>query len=70
MKHKTVPAPAIVPAKMAEIFARRYQELCKETGFQLVFFPTWVRSKETGDYRLAIQLSIEKMDKDASTEGN
>ena len=55
MKDKTKPAPAVTPHKWtAEEFAQRYQELCKETGFQIVYEPRWTQSKDTGDYRLVI----------------
>lgn len=64
-KGKTVPAKAIAPMKhTAEEFAKRYQELCKECGFQIVFAPQWVQSKDTGDYRLVIATGVEPMPKE------
>lgn len=58
-KNKTIPAPAVTPRKpTAEEFAQRYQQLCEETGFQIVFFPQWRQSQDTGDYRLVIVSSV------------
>lgn len=65
MKHKPNVAPLIVPRKCtAEEFARRYQELCKETGFQIVYTPQWAQSKDTGDYRLVILSSVVPVSKE------
>ena len=63
-KHTVVPTKAIVPAKSAEIFAKKYQELCQEQGFQIVFVPQWAQSKDTGDYRLVIAVSVQAIKKD------
>lgn len=46
-----------------EEFIKRYQELCKETGLQIVFSPQWVQSKDTGDFRLMIISSVEPLPK-------
>ena len=55
MKNRTKPAPAVTPHQYtAEEFIKRYQDLCKETGLQIVFEPRWVLSKDNGDYRLVI----------------
>lgn len=64
MKNKTIPAPQVKPAHTAEAFAERYQALCKETGFQIVFEPRWAQSKDQGDYRLVIVASIALMPKE------
>ncbi|HLE92719.1 MAG TPA: hypothetical protein VI753_16330 [Anaerolineales bacterium] len=65
MKGKTTPAPAVTPRKYAEKdFVELYQELCKETGFQIVFAPQWAQSKDTGDYRLVIVSSVAPMPKE------
>lgn len=59
MKGKTELAPAITPHKQTEQeFIERYQALCKETGFQIVFAPQWRQSQDTGDYRLVIVSSV------------
>ena len=58
MSDKSVVAKEITPAKSAQIFAERYQELVKEQGFQIAAVPQWVQSKDTGDYRLAVQLTV------------
>ena len=63
MKNKTIPAPQVTPAHTAEAFAERYQELCKETGFQIVFFPQWRQSQDTGDYRLVIVSQVAPLPK-------
>lgn len=39
-------------------FAKRYEELCKEFGMQIVFEPRWAQSKDQGDYRLIILARI------------
>jgi hypothetical protein len=55
MKNKTTPAPAVTPHRhTAEEFAKMYRALCKETGFQIAFYPQWRQSQDTGDYRLVI----------------
>ena len=64
MKGKTIPAPAVIPHKYTEKeFVERYQELCKETGFQIVFEPRWRQSQDTGDYRLGIVSGVAPMPK-------
>jgi len=64
MKNKTTPAQQVTPAHFPESFAERYQALCKETGFQIVFEPRWAQSKDQGDYRLVIVASIALMPKE------
>ena len=59
MKGIEMNAKEITPAKSAEIFAERYQALCKKQGFQIVFEPRWAQSKDTGDYRLVIVASVQ-----------
>jgi len=76
-KGKTVPAPAVTPmAAMApadprqelqrrvDEFTRRYQELCRELGMQIVFEPRWAQSKDTGDYRLVIASGVAPIPQD------
>ena len=68
MKGQTKPAPQVTAHKYTEKeFVERYQALCKETGFQIVFAPQWAQSKDTGDYRLVIVSSVAPMPKE---EGN
>jgi len=65
MKGKTVQAQAVQPHKYTEKeFVERYQALCKETGFQIVFEPRWRQSQDTGDYRLGIVSSVAPIPKD------
>ena len=64
MKGKTISAPAVDPAYTAEKFAKKYQELCKEFGMQIVFAPQWAQSKDTGDYRLVIVSSVAPLPKE------
>lgn len=65
-KGKTITATAVTPRKYtAAEFAQRYQELCQETGFQIVFTPQWAQSKDTGDYRLVIMSSVVEVPKGA-----
>ena len=65
MKVKTTPAPQVMAHKFTpQEFADRYQELCKETGFQIVFAPQWAQSKDTGDYRLVIVSSVAPLPKE------
>jgi len=67
-KNKTTPAPAVTPHKhTAEEFVKRYQDLCKETGFQIVFAPQWRQSQDTGDYRLVIVSSVAAVPKEAAS---
>ena len=62
MKNKTILAPAVTPHKHTpDEFIKRYQDLCKETGFQIAFEPRWAQSKDTGDYRLVIVSSVSPM---------
>ena len=59
--------PKHAPVKhTAEEFRRRYEELCKEMGFAIVFAPQWAQSKDTGDYRLVILSSVQPIAQDAS----
>ena len=65
MKGKTIPAPAVTPRKYTEKdFVELYQELCKETGFQIAFEPRWRQSQDTGDYRLVIASGVAPMPKE------
>jgi hypothetical protein len=59
MKNKTKLVSAVIPHKFtAEEFVKRYNDLCKETGFQIGYEPKWVQSKDTGDYRLIIASGV------------
>lgn len=59
MKDKTKLAPAVTPHKYTpEEFTKRYNALCKETGFQIAFEPRWQQSRDIGDYRLVIVSGI------------
>jgi len=49
--------------KAAE-FTRRYQELCKELGLQIVFEPRWNQSKDQGDFRLVIVPALAPLPKE------
>lgn len=54
--------PAVTPVRhTAEEFSKRYEALCKETGFQIAFEPRWAKSQDTGDYRLVIIATIVPM---------
>jgi hypothetical protein len=65
MKNKTKPAPAVTPHKHTEQeFVDRYRALCEETGFQIVFAPQWVQSKDQGDYRLVIVSGVAPVPKE------
>ena len=44
--------------KTAQGFAERYQELCKEFGYQIAFAPQWKQSLDTGTFSLVIQPTI------------
>ena len=68
MKGKTAPAPAVKPTHTPEEFAQRYQALCKETGFQIVFEPRWVQSKDQGDYRLVIATGVQPLPREQVRE--
>lgn len=56
MKDKTKLASAVTPHKYTvEEFTKKYNDLCKETGFQIAFEPRWRQSQEPPyDYRLVI----------------
>lgn len=70
MKGKTVIEPTIKPHVFtAEEFAQRYQALCRETGFQIIFEPRWVQSKDQGDYRLVIVSGVAPLPKEANGNG-
>jgi len=64
-KNKTTPAPAVMPHKYTEKeFVERYQALCKETGFQIIFEPRWRQSQEPpNDYRLIIATGVAPLPK-------
>jgi len=67
-KGKTRLVRAVHPVEhTAEEFVKKYEKLCKETGFQLVAQPQWVQSKDQGDYRLTIIISVFQT---PQTEGN
>lgn len=67
MKDKSKPAPAVTPHQhTAEEFIQKYQALCNETGFQIVFSPQWRQSQDTGDYRLVIVSGVAPMPKDGN----
>lgn len=71
MKNKTTPAPAVKPHKYtAEEFLEEYKELCKRTGFNIVFEPRWSQSKDTGDYRLVIASGVVLMPTENNNGGN
>ncbi len=61
-KQLSVPTPV---RHTPEEFVRRYEALCKETGFQIAFDPRWAMSKDTGDYRLVIVTSVQPIAKEA-----
>jgi hypothetical protein len=44
--------------KVAEEFSKRYQELCKELGFQIIPVPQLAQSKDMGDYRIVVSLQV------------
>lgn len=59
MKDKTKTAPVVSPMKYtAQQFVEKYNDLCKETGFQIAAEPRWIQSKDAGDYRLVIVHSV------------
>jgi hypothetical protein len=64
MKNKTVPAPPVNEITPA-VFAERYQKLCEDTGFQIMFRPEWKQSVDAGDFRLIITAVIMPMPKAA-----
>jgi hypothetical protein len=49
-----MPEKEKTPQEKAEEFTKRYNELCKEFGLQIVFEPRWNQSKDQGDFRLVI----------------
>ena len=55
-KGHSTPAPQVTPINREQVFAQKYQKFCKEEGFQIVPVPLWVQSKDTGDWRMMIQL--------------
>jgi len=42
-------------------FLKAYQKLCKEYGYMISVSPGWKQSQDTGDFRLVINMSIQKM---------
>jgi len=42
-------------------FAKEYQNLCKKTGFRIAVTPVWRMSQDTGDWRLVLQMNVEKL---------
>lgn len=52
-------ASTVIPVKHTpEEFAKRYEALCKELGFQIAYEPRWGKSQDTGDFRLVIVTQI------------
>ena len=43
-------------------FVDAYNKLCEEHGFTVSPAPIWVQSKDTGDWRVIIQLNIAKVE--------
>ena len=47
--------------QIAQEFMQQYRDLCNQFHLQLVAYPVWKKSMDSGDYRLAIQFSTEKI---------
>ena len=41
-----------------KLFVDEYNELCKKHGFALISVPQWRQSKDTGDFRLVIEVQV------------
>jgi len=58
------PTKEKTPQEKVDEFTRRYQELCKELGLQIVFEPKWNQSKDQGDFRLVIVVALAPLPKE------
>lgn len=47
-------------------FAELYQVLSGGAKYQIVYFPQWAQSKDTGDYRLVIVSQVAELPENAS----
>ena len=47
--------------QLAEEFIAAYKKLCEEHGFTINVTPTWKQSLDTGDWRLVLQTSVQKL---------
>jgi hypothetical protein len=47
--------------QLADEFIIAYKKLCDEHGFTINVMPTWKQSLDTGDWRLVLQTSLQKM---------
>ncbi len=47
----------------ADEFVEAYKKLCEEHGFTINVTPTWKQSMDTGDFRLVLQTSVQKLSK-------
>lgn len=50
--------------KTPEEFAKRYQDLCKEMGYQIVITPVWIK-RDDGTYSMQNQVSVGELPKEA-----
>ena len=51
-----------LPKKSADEFAKRFQALCDEMGFQLVATPVWI-ARDDGTFSMKINWSIGELPK-------
>ena len=49
--------------QLANEFVEEYKALCDKHGFILNAVPTWKQSMDTGDWRLVVQVGVQKMPK-------
>ena len=47
--------------ELMDEFYAKYLELCNKYGMNIVVTPTWRLSKDNGDWRLALQVTVGKM---------
>lgn len=62
-KKKVIEGETIESSNKAQEFATKYQALCKETGYQIVITPAYIK-RDDNSYSTIIQTSVGEMPKD------
>lgn len=62
MKAEPIIEGQVESPKTSTEFEKRYVELCKETGYQIVFTPVYLK-RDDGTYSTQIQVSIGELPK-------
>ena len=52
----------VEPKKTAQDFAKKYQDLCEETGFRIVVAPVWL-ARDDGTWSVQLQYTVGQLPK-------